>query len=251
MITVFTNGCFDIIHPGHIHQLEESSKFGDRLIVGLNSDNSVSRLKGSDRPINDEQSRKTILEALRCVDEVIIFEEDTPFELIKKIKPDIITKGGDYRPSDVVGSDIVKNIVIIPYLDGKSTTNIIEKKMKKMKDRHNGYVPKGWGSELIWVTNDKYCGKFLKFNSGAKFSMHFHAEKDEAWRVIDGEFLVHWIDTADASTHTEKLAEGDTWHNPPLLPHQIECISAGTIIEVSTPDSIQDNYRVFPGDSQA
>jgi mannose-6-phosphate isomerase-like protein (cupin superfamily) len=116
--------------------------------------------------------------------------------------------------------------------------------------RLEGFVEKGWGHELIWATNDKYCGKLMKFNTGAKFSMHFHREKDESWYVLDGEFLVHWINTKDASVTTEKLTAGSTWHNEPLLPHQIECLQEGTIIEVSTPDSVEDNYRVMPGDSQ-
>jgi quercetin dioxygenase-like cupin family protein len=117
--------------------------------------------------------------------------------------------------------------------------------------QHSGKVNKGWGHELIWATNDKYCGKLMKFNKGAKFSMHFHAEKDETWYVLDGVFEVRTIDTKDASQSSKRLEPGDTWHNPPLLPHQLFCIEEGTIIEVSTADSVEDNYRVAPGDSQA
>jgi quercetin dioxygenase-like cupin family protein len=116
--------------------------------------------------------------------------------------------------------------------------------------RLEGHVAKGWGSELIWATNDKYCGKMMNFKENARFSMHFHREKDESWYVLSGSFEVEWIDTADASRHTKTLVPGDTWHNPPLLPHRLTCINAGTIIEVSTPDSVEDNYRVLPGDSQ-
>jgi mannose-6-phosphate isomerase-like protein (cupin superfamily) len=116
--------------------------------------------------------------------------------------------------------------------------------------RLEGFVEKGWGSELIWATNDKYCGKLMNFNDGAKFSMHFHSEKDETWYVLNGIFNVFYIDTKDASKHLKVLNPGDTWHNPPLLPHQLECIKAGTIIEVSTADSVEDNYRVGKGDSQ-
>jgi mannose-6-phosphate isomerase-like protein (cupin superfamily) len=114
----------------------------------------------------------------------------------------------------------------------------------------NGKVEKGWGSELIWATNNKYCGKMLNFNTGARFSMHFHAEKDETWFVLSGEFVVKCIDTKDASVYENKLGPGDVWHNPPLLPHQLICIESGTIVEVSTPDSVEDNYRVGRGDSQ-
>jgi mannose-6-phosphate isomerase-like protein (cupin superfamily) len=120
----------------------------------------------------------------------------------------------------------------------------------KIMTRLTGYVKKGWGNELIWVTNDKYCGKLLKFNTGAKFSMHFHAIKDETWYVLNGKFVVRSINTKDATYHQSILTEGMTWHNPPLVPHQIECVEEGTIIEVSTPDSVEDNYRVEKGDSQ-
>lgn len=114
-----------------------------------------------------------------------------------------------------------------------------------------GLVEKSWGSELIWATNDKYCGKFLRFNTGAKFSMHFHSQKDETWYVLKGKFIVRYIECSNAFIHEQILNEGDTWHNEPLLPHQLICVEEGTIIEVSTPDSVEDNYRVFPGDSQS
>lgn len=116
--------------------------------------------------------------------------------------------------------------------------------------RHEGKIEKGWGHELIWCTNDKYCGKLMAFNKGAKFSMHFHSEKDETWYVLSGKFEVKYIDTTNASQHSVLLQVGDTWHNPPLFPHQLICIEEGTIIEVSTPDSVEDNYRVQPGDNQ-
>lgn len=114
----------------------------------------------------------------------------------------------------------------------------------------SGFVEKGWGHEFIWATNDKYCGKLLKFNKGAKFSMHFHAVKDESWYILSGKFLIKFIETKDASMHEIELKEGDVWRNRPFQPHQVICIEEGTIIEVSTPDSIEDNYRIMPGDSQ-
>jgi mannose-6-phosphate isomerase-like protein (cupin superfamily) len=117
-------------------------------------------------------------------------------------------------------------------------------------ERLEGFVKKGWGHELIWATNEKYCGKLLKFNKGAKFSMHFHAEKDESWYVLDGLFMIKFIETKDASLHEVTLKAGEVWRNRPLQPHQVICLEEGTIIEVSTPDSVQDNYRVLPGDSQ-
>jgi len=116
--------------------------------------------------------------------------------------------------------------------------------------RLEGYVNKGWGSELIWATNDKYCGKLMKFNKDAKFSMHFHAQKDETWYVLSGKFEVKYIMTQDASMKAQILEKGSVWRNEPLEPHQLICLEEGTIIEVSTPDSVEDNYRVMPGDSQ-
>lgn len=118
------------------------------------------------------------------------------------------------------------------------------------KKRLQGVVAKGWGQERIVITNDKYCGKFMDFLAGAKFSMHFHATKDETWYVMSGEFIVRYIDTKTAKVHEQRLLAGSAWHNPPLLPHQLICVTPGTILEVSTPDSVEDNYRVAPGDSQ-
>ena len=122
---VFTNGCFDILHAGHVAYLEQSRALGKYLVVGLNSDASVRRLKGDRRPINCQEDRKRVLLALRCVDAVYIFDEDTPYGLIKRVKPDIITKGGDYREQEVVGHDLAK-VVILPYVEGKSTTGVID-----------------------------------------------------------------------------------------------------------------------------
>lgn len=128
---VFTNGCFDIFHIGHAKYLKESSCYGDILVVGVNSDKSVKRLKGENRPINNESDRMEFLASLSCVSYVVKFDEDTPYELIKKIQPDIITKAGDYKKEDVVGKDIVEarggSVVICKFLDGKSTTGVIEK----------------------------------------------------------------------------------------------------------------------------
>ena len=128
---VFTNGCFDIVHVGHIHLLNEAKKFGDKLIVGLNSDLSVQRLKGSERPINNEHDRKFFLENLSSVDFVEVFFEDTPLELIKKIKPDVLVKGGDWPVDKIVGSDFVHSyggdVLNINFKEGYSTTSLIEK----------------------------------------------------------------------------------------------------------------------------
>jgi D-beta-D-heptose 7-phosphate kinase/D-beta-D-heptose 1-phosphate adenosyltransferase len=124
---VFTNGCFDILHLGHIKYLEEAKNLGDILIVGVNADSSVRRLKGESRPINLEFDRAYLLNALNAVDFVVIFDEETPYNLIQTITPDVLVKGGDYKDKEVVGSDIAKTTHLIEFVDGKSTTSIIEK----------------------------------------------------------------------------------------------------------------------------
>jgi len=127
---VFTNGCFDILHKGHVSYLNTAKSFGDVLILGLNSDQSVKRLKGEARPINTQDDRAYILSALECVDFVVIFDEDTPYELIKLVEPDILVKGADYEGKEVVGSDIAKQTKLVTFVDGKSTTKTIEKIQK-------------------------------------------------------------------------------------------------------------------------
>lgn len=122
---VFTNGCFDILHKGHIELLAYCKSLG-HVTVGLNSDDSVKRLKGSSRPMNTESDRKRILEAIRYVDEVVIFGEDTPHELLLRLKPDVIVKGGDYRSHEVIGSDLCE-VRIFETVKGYSTTNIINR----------------------------------------------------------------------------------------------------------------------------
>jgi len=132
---VFTNGCFDILHLGHIDYLSAASELGDLLVIGLNTDESVSKIKGNNRPIQDEISRAFVLASLGFVDAVVFFGEDTPYDLITTIQPDVLVKGADYKPEDIVGYDIVKNkggeIVSIEFLEGYSTTAIENKILGK------------------------------------------------------------------------------------------------------------------------
>lgn len=128
---VFTNGCFDILHRGHIEYLAKAAGYGDILIIGLNTDGSVRRLKGESRPVQDENSRAIILAALSFVHAVVLFDEDTPYKLIEKIQPDVLIKGGDYKIEDIVGYDLVKakggKTVSLDFVKGYSTTDIINK----------------------------------------------------------------------------------------------------------------------------
>lgn len=128
---IFTNGCFDIVHAGHVKYLESSKSFGDILIVGINSNKSVSSLKGPGRPINSEKDRAFIIAALESVDYVVIFDEDNPYNLIKSIRPNVLTKGGDYRGKEVIGSDLVDELILIDLIDDKSTSKLIKKIQRK------------------------------------------------------------------------------------------------------------------------
>ena len=128
---VFTNGCFDIVHRGHIEVLARTADLGDKLIIGLNSDSSIQKLKGEDRPIINEQSRAVLLAALSFVDAVVLFSEDTPLNLISTLVPDVLAKGGDYEIETIVGHEIIQQnggeVILVPFVDGFSSTTIIDK----------------------------------------------------------------------------------------------------------------------------
>lgn len=128
---VFTNGCFDIVHKGHVTYLNQAKTLGDYLIVGINSDDSVRKLKGKDRPVNNESDRAFVIDNLKAVDDVLIFNEDTPYEIIKEIIPDLLVKGGDWKEEEIVGSDIVKNhgghVISLQFVNNYSTSNLLKK----------------------------------------------------------------------------------------------------------------------------
>lgn len=134
---VFTNGCFDLLHAGHVRYLSKAKKLGDVLVIGLNSDRSVSRIKPG-RPLTPEKQRAEILSALSAVDYVVLFNEETPLKLIKKVKPDILVKGADWAKEDIVGNDIVREVRTIPFVKGISTSKIIEKILSTKAQRHKG-----------------------------------------------------------------------------------------------------------------
>jgi rfaE bifunctional protein nucleotidyltransferase chain/domain len=136
---VFTNGCFDILHRGHIDYLAKAADLGNVLVVGLNADASVSRLKGAGRPVQDQDGRALVLAALRFVSAVVLFDEDTPYQLIKVVQPDVLVKGSDYKTDDIVGADIVKakggSVQTIDFLEGYSTSGIIRRLLASSKDK--------------------------------------------------------------------------------------------------------------------
>jgi D-beta-D-heptose 7-phosphate kinase/D-beta-D-heptose 1-phosphate adenosyltransferase len=136
---VFTNGCFDILHVGHVRYLEQAKSLGDVLVVGINSDRSVRGLKGPRRPILPVEERGEILSGLGCTDYIAVFDEPTPFELISLLRPDVLVKGGDWAPEQVVGREVVEGsggrVVILPFVEGSSTTNIIDVILEKYEER--------------------------------------------------------------------------------------------------------------------
>jgi D-beta-D-heptose 7-phosphate kinase / D-beta-D-heptose 1-phosphate adenosyltransferase len=135
---VFTNGCFDLLHVGHVKYLQKARQLGDLLVLGLNSDASIRRLKGPKRPLIGEEERAHILAALDCIDYVVIFDEDTPLELISQLRPHVLVKGGDYTPEGVVGKEIVESyggrVELIQFVDGRSTSSIVEKILQQYRE---------------------------------------------------------------------------------------------------------------------
>ena len=135
---VLANGCFDLLHVGHVKYLQQARALGDLLVLGLNSDASIRRLKGEKRPLLDEAERAQILAALDCIDYLTIFDEDTPLELLQVLRPTILVKGGDYAPDEVVGKELVESyggrVELIQFVDGKSTTSIIDKVLSRYRD---------------------------------------------------------------------------------------------------------------------
>lgn len=252
---IFTNGCFDILHSGHLDLLKYCKSLGT-VIVGVNSDESVRRLKGISRPINGEVNRIEMLRSLRYVDEVYMFDEDTPYKLIEELRPDLIVKGGDYLPEEVVGRDLAE-VSIFDFKEGYSTTKILERLMRtkfeaneesagiKIQEIH----PKGWGYEEWLVNNSQYCGKILHFNKNKKCSFHYHKIKTETFYVESGEVSINysWGNQLEEA-QIAILKPGHVFHVPIGLRHQISACKDSRVIEFSTLHLESDSYRIIKGD---
>ena len=253
--TVFTNGCFDIVHLGHLELLEFCCNQG-KVIVGINSDDSVRRLKGPGRPIHSVEERIKMLESIKFVDEVHVFDEDTPYRLIKELRPDIIVKGGDYEINQVVGRDLAE-VQIFKFKEGFSTTRIIDK-LKSLTppiiDKQIGILTseihqKGWGYEEWLVNNSEYCGKILYFNMNKKCSYHFHKLKTETFYVASGKVRIYFSSQDEiSSANRVELVTGDIFHVPVGLRHQIEALEDSKVFEISTHHLESDSYRIIRGD---
>ena len=155
---VFTNGCFDLLHRGHVRYLEEARDWGDILVVAVNSDHSVRQIKGPSRPILNQEERSEVLAALHCVDVVIIFEEPDPLAVIEQIRPDVLVKGADWSRNQIIGADFVESIggrvVQVPFLKGASTTGIIERIVANCLGRHRSGESTDRGGALSWRDDD-------------------------------------------------------------------------------------------------
>lgn len=252
---VFTNGCFDILHFGHIELLKYCKSFG-QVIVGINSDDSVKRLKGVGRPINPVSTRIEMLKSLKYVDEVHVFDEDTPYSLIQKVAPDLIVKGGDYTPESVVGRDLAQ-VLIFDYKKGFSTSSIIAKlgtKVLSNESSHPGLRVseihnKGWGYEEWLVNNELYCGKILYFLANRRCSFHFHKLKTETFYVLSGRVKILFSLSDEISSAEQlDLSSGSIFHVPIGLRHQIQALEESRVLEVSTQHIESDSYRVVKGD---
>ena len=245
MKKVVITGAFDGLHEGHRAILEFAKSLGSHLIVFIDSDERIRELKGAGRPVKHEQERKKALSRLECVHWVFVFDSDAELETMMRIEaPDVRVIGSDWRGKKTVGEQYCKEIVYFDRIPGISTTEIMNKKSEAL------IVDKAWGGEIIFAPKPDYCGKLLTFKAGGKNSMHYHLVKKESWWVHSGEFVFRWIETKTAEVKERRLVHGSVVHIEVGMPHQLEAITEAVIFEASTHDDPNDNYRVFPGDSQ-
>ena len=228
----FVNGCFDILHVGHLALLEYAKEFCEYLIVAIDDDENVRRLKGPSRPINSSNARARLVGALKPVDIVTVFSKGDLEPLLAAIRPNVVVKGEEYRGRVTAASEHAGILLFMPMFPGFSTTETINK---------NVYIiPKVWGYEEIIVSNDKYCGKYLHFNKGAKASLHYHNHKDETFKVLSGTFRLE-IDNRSCFlgvSDSIRIFSGEQ--------HRLKCLEAGVILEISTADDPLDCVRLEP-----
>ena len=242
---VFTNGCFDVFHHSHLNNLEQTKTFGNVLIVGINTDNSIRRIKGETRPINPMEFRLKVLSWIPEIDFIIPFEEDTPEEIIKVIKPDVLSKGSDYTKEQIKGAEYSNRIEIVDRISNCTSTQIIhEYKLKAFSTKseilekkpeyfESEIVNTVWGFENILVNNNKISGKILHFKAGKQTGMQFHSNQDDIWYVSKGQLELSWIDN-EKETKIKELKEGEGVKIPPYFSHQITAITDSEIIELAT-----------------
>lgn len=243
---VTTNGCFDLIHRGHIELLRKAKTFGGTLVVLLNSDESVKRIKGDSRPHVDQASRAEIVAAFEFVDYVTIFDDDIPYVPLNIIKPDIHVKGGDYDIEHLPEHEVIEKnggiVEIVPLFKGFSTTSLIDSiftsagaislknigKVVEIDDDHD------WGKQYKFINNEFYCTKFLELSNTKPGSLHYHKDKHETFKILTGEVYVIRL-----------YKPGESIDMPQGTEHQMRAkVPNSVIVEASTHDDDSDTYRV-------
>ncbi len=247
---IWTNGCFDILHRGHMEMLAYAKSLGTHLVVGIDSDERVKKLKGPSRPINNQEDRKKMLEAIQYVDRVVIFNDDVHLEnSIKNNKIHTMVVGSDWEGKKIIGSSEATRVVYFDRLQDYSTTSIIKERRHDMCDSPIKFVPKGWGFEK-WIVNcEEYCGKLLYFVKDKRCSWHYHKLKDEVFYVHSGKLLVKYSEGDDINGAYQKiLTQGNNFHVYRGLRHQMIALEDTEMFEFSTQHSDDDSYRIIKGD---
>jgi len=243
---VTANGCFDLIHFGHIHFFEQAKSQGDILIVGLNSDKSVKSYKGPERPILSEYQRAEVVAALECVDYVVILgdEPDISCDLVELVKPNVHCNGSEYGENCIEASLVKKYRGRIHLITPEYSTSNIIKKIKNLGEESNvesdkiTKVPKVWGHEIWMANTDSYCGKELILKKGKRCSLHEHKDKDETFYIQKGRILM------EVGKEIKVMVKGDSVRISPGTKHRFSGLDDAIIIEISTHHEDSDSYRV-------
>ena len=254
---VSTNGIYDILHIGHVTYLRDASKLGDILVVGVNSDESVKKIKGDNRPIIPEEERSEVIANLETVDFVTIFNETEASYFINQVRPDIHVKGGDYRQSDIQEKELVETlggkVWITPYYQDRSVTNLIADIVKRYSfvDINTIFptiVKKDWGYEF-WIHNEKSCYKILVLNHGWECSLHYHQLKCEVFTVLQGSMYLELGSYNEYGNYVKsedrEMMVGDSVHVHNRTVHRFRAINElCVVLETSTHHDDSDTYRL-------